>query len=377
MEVSIRLLILVIMGIAFLGTVITVPLSIKLAYKTGALDVPDGKRRIHERIVPRIGGIGIFFGASLGIIIPIIFNVYSGQLNQTGLEILLLDHGDMAFSDKDKQLIGILIAGTVVFLFGLLDDYKDLPPWAKLGGQIGAATIAYYFGVKIEFFNIFIDVDINMSAVFSYILTVLWIVAITNTINLLDGLDGLAAGTVAIAALFIGYTAYIFGYFQGAFPMMAIAGATIGFLLYNFYPAKTFMGDCGSQYLGFLIGTLAITGTVKSATLFAVIMPGIALSLPILDTVFAIIRRKIQGKSIMAADKGHFHHRLIKTGMGQRRTVLCMYGITAMMGIASVLYSRGLYIEMVGLIITAAVYVVVVLTDISGKKIDKLLGHDK
>ncbi len=373
MELSILELMIGGSAIAFFITVLVVPLSIILAKKTGAIDIPDGKRRIHEKATPRIGGIGIFAGATIGISIPLVLNLYGDGTVLQDYKDVYLGELNFEFSAMEMQILGILIGGTIIFLFGLIDDYKQLPAWPKLIAQIICASIVYYFGVEVEFLSLILDMNLYFSEIASYIFTVFWVVAITNTINLIDGLDGLASGTVAIASLCIAYIGYFSGYYQGALPMMAIAGAALGFLIYNFYPAKTFMGDCGSQYLGFLIGTLSIVGTVKSATVMAVILPGIALSLPIFDTIFAIIRRKIKGQPIMAPDKGHFHHRLIKSGMGQRRTVLCMYGICGILGIAAILFSRGLYLEVIGLLAIAIVYVVVVLTDISGAKIDKIL----
>ncbi len=372
MEISILQLMIGGSAIAFVVAILVVPLSIILAKKTGAIDIPDGERRIHERATPRIGGIGIFAGATVGILIPLVFNLYGVGAISKDDETAIIDGFSFEFSPMEMQILGILFGGTIIFLFGLLDDYKQLSAWPKLLAQIGAASIVYFFGVEVEFLSLIFDMNLYFSEISSYVFTVLWIVAITNTINLIDGLDGLASGTVAIASLCIAYVGYIFGYYQGALPMMAVAGAALGFLVYNFYPARTFMGDCGSQYLGFLIGTLSIVGTVKSATVMAVILPGIALSLPIFDTVFAIIRRKIKGQPIMSPDKGHFHHRLIKSGMGQRRTVLCMYGICGILGIAAILFSRELYLEVAGLLVIAVIYVVVVLTDISGKKIDKI-----
>ena len=150
--------------------------------------------------------------------------------------------------------------------------------------------------------------------------------------------------------------------------MIAIAGGALGFLPYNFYPAKTFMGDCGSQYLGFMLASFSILGTVKSATVVAVLIPSLALFLPIIDTLLAIVRRWINGKPIMQADKGHLHHRLLRSGMGQRRTVLCLYGVCGIMGVAAVLLSRELYVETLGLLAVALLFGYVVLTDVNKTK---------
>ena len=179
----------------------------------------------------------------------------------------------------------------------------------------------------------------------------------------MDGLDGLAAGIVAIASLCIAYVAYIFGYYSSCIPLLAIAGGCFGFLPFNFYPAKTFMGDGGSLFLGFMIAALALLQPVKSTTVVAVIVPSLVLSLPLFDTFFAIIRRMVNHKPIMEADKGHIHHRLMQTGMGQRRTVLCMYGVCGIMSMAAIMVARNLYKETFGLIVIAVLYLYIILTD--------------
>jgi len=184
-------------------------------------------------------------------------------------------------------------------------------------------------------------------------------------VNLIDGLDGLAAGTSAIASLCIAYVAYIHGTYLVAGSMLALAGGALGFLPFNFYPSKIFMGDGGSLYLGFMLGTLSILGTVKSATLITVIIPVLVLGVPIFDTMFAIFRRFVNKKPIMEADKGHLHHRLMSLGYGQRRATLMLYGISAIMGIAAVTYSRGLIVETLGLAAITLMYIYVFLTDIN------------
>lgn len=351
--------------VAFLITVLLIPLVIKFAFKINALDVPKDDRRVHTKPIPRIGGIAIFIGITVSILVAIVLGAFQpGVIDHiTGYAHIHFD-GRFLYGHRSAKILGTLFAGGIIFIVGFIDDLKDLPAKVKLVAQICAASLVYFMGIRIEFINFHVTNNLTyFSGIVSFIVTVLWIVAITNTINLVDGLDGLATGVTAIAALCIAYVGYIFGFYAGALPMLAIAGGALGFLIYNFYPAKIFMGDCGSQYLGFMLASFSILGTVKGATLVAVIIPGLALSLPIFDTLFAIIRRKINKRPVMQADKGHIHHRLLKAGLGQRRTVLLIYGVCGIMGIAAVLFSRGLLVETAGLLAIAAVYLYVVLTD--------------
>lgn len=351
--------------LAFVITLALVPLTIKLAGKVGAIDIPKDNRRVHTKPIPRIGGVAIFVAITVSAIIASTSGLFSpGAVDRVnGIANIHWDF-DLLTEGRINPTLGVVLGGVIIFIVGFIDDLKGMSPKVKLAGQIVAATFVYAVGVRIEFIsNIFGDGVANFSTLICYIVTVTWIVAITNTINLIDGLDGLAAGVVAIASLCIAYVGYIFGFYIGAFPMLAIAGGALGFLPYNFFPAKTFMGDCGSQYLGFMLASFSILGTVKSATIVAVLIPSLALFLPIIDTLLAIVRRAINGKPIMQADKGHLHHRLLKSGMGQRRTVLCLYGVCGIMGVAAVLLSRELYVETLGLLAVALLYGYVVLTD--------------
>jgi UDP-GlcNAc:undecaprenyl-phosphate GlcNAc-1-phosphate transferase len=197
----------------------------------------------------------------------------------------------------------------------------------------------------------------------SFIITVIWIVGLTNTVNLIDGLDGLAAGVSCIASACIAYAACLSGQFTVGLAMLAVTGAALGFLPFNFHPAKIFMGDSGSLYLGFMMAVISILGSTKGATLIATIVPFLVLGLPIFDTAFAIIRRWVNGCPIMTADKGHLHHRIMNTGIGQRRTVLIMYCISAIMGMVAVLVVERIWVQSLVLIVVAAVLVCVFVAD--------------
>lgn len=331
------------LGISFALT----PLAIKIAHKTGAIDIPKDNRRVHQRPVPRIGGMAIFFGATLAMLLAMAMNWLGAP-------------------DTQMKIVGIILGGILIYLLGTLDDFKNLPALVKLFGQIGCAVVVFAFGNRIDFISNYLGEGTHHLAwAVSLLVTIIWIVGITNTINLVDGLDGLATGISAIASLSIAYVAYIFGYYPTCLCLLAVAGGSLGFLPYNFYPAKTFMGDGGSLFLGFMIANLSILEPVKRATLVAVLIPVLVLALPLFDTLWAIIRRKVNGKPIMQADKGHIHHRLMRTGMGQRRTVLCLYGICGIMGVAAVLMSRELYVECLGLLAVAGTFLLVVMTDMN------------
>ena len=321
-------------GLAFICT----PIAIWLAPKIGAIDVPKDGRRMHTKPIPRFGGLAIFVGTSLS---------------------LLWSLGDV------PVYRGIIIGGVLIYLLGIIDDLKNLPAKVKFLGQIGCASVAYAFGVRIAFMtNHFLrDSHVFFPGVVSYLVTVLWIVGITNAVNLIDGLDGLAAGVAAIASLCIAYAAYIHGYYSATLAMLAIAGGALGFLPFNFHPAKIFMGDGGSLFLGFMLANISAVGAVKGSTLVATIVPVFVLGVPIFDTAFAMIRRLVNHRPIMEADKGHLHHRLMQEGFGQTRTVLMLYGISGIMGIAAVLLSRDLFVEMAGLLGIAAMYIYIFLTD--------------
>jgi len=334
---------LLIFFMALLLSLLFTPVAIWLAPKIGAVDIPKDGRRMHTKPMPRFGGMAIFIGVTASISI---------------------------FLGTDERVLGIIIGGICIYALGVIDDLKGMPAKAKLLGQIGCASIVFAYGIRIQFVtNHFGFGHSYLVGITSFIITIIWIVGITNTVNLIDGLDGLAAGVAAIASLAIAYTAYIHGMNTVSLAMLAIAGSAIGFLPYNFHPARIFMGDSGSLFLGFMLATLSIMGPVKGATIFATLVPVLVLGIPIFDTAFAILRRIINRRPIMEADKGHLHHRMMAVGLGQRRTVLMIYGISAVMGIAAILYSRDLFIETTGLILVAATFIYIYVTDSSTQKL--------
>lgn len=328
---------------ALILSLIFTPVAIWLAPKIGAVDIPKDARRMHTRPMPRFGGMAIFIGTMAALIL---------------------------FLGNDSRAFGILVGGGCIYALGLIDDLRGMPAKVKLLGQIGCASIVFTFGIRIQFItNHFGEGHSYLVGITSFIITIIWIVGITNTVNLIDGLDGLAAGVAVIASLSIGYTAYIHGMVEVAVAMLAIAGGAAGFLPFNFHPAKIFMGDSGSLFLGFMLATFSIMGPVKGATIFATLVPVMVLGIPIFDTAFAILRRIVNKRPIMEADKGHLHHRMMAVGLGQRRTVLMIYGISAVMGIAAVLYSRDLFVETFGLVGVAATFIYIYITDSSTQKL--------
>lgn len=288
---------------AFVIAYLSMPYVIRIAFKLGAIDKPD-QRKVHCEAMPRLGGLAIFLGFMIA--------------------ALLWSKGAGAFA-------GILAGSVVIFAVGMLDDMYQLSPWIKLTGQCLAALVAMYFGVIVHFVTNPFDGLLALGYL-SLPVTFLWIIGITNAINLIDGLDGLAGGVSAIAAATMGIVALVQGQTAVAIMAFILVASIAGFLPYNFFPARTFMGDGGSNFLGFVLACLAIIGTAKSAALISLFVPIVILGIPIFDTFFAIIRRIHNRAPIFMPDKDHLHHRLMAMGMSHRRSVLIIYGISAFFG---------------------------------------------
>mgnify|MGYP003307249705 CR=1 FL=1 len=322
--------------LAFIVSFMTTPYTIKIAKKIGAVDVPKDKRRMHTRAMPKFGGPAVILGFLVSMIYLIIIMSIEGSLD--------------LFTEQEygKKLLGVLLGIGIIGITGIFDDTRTLKAWQQLIGQVLAAVVVVSFGIKIEHLNIPFLYRIGLSEAFSTILTVVWIVGVTNSINLIDGLDGLSSGITLISCFSL-----IIVFTMNASPLIAIilitalAGAIVGFMPYNFNPAKTFIGDTGAQFLGFALAVISILGTAKTYTLLVLISPLIILALPICDTLFAIIRRVIKGKSIKAIfspDTGHLHHKLMKKGYTQKQAVLILYGISACLGMfAIILLESGIW----------------------------------
>ena len=302
-------------ALAVVFALFATPLVSILANKTGALDKPDA-RKVHKKPIPRIGGLAIYCAFMISVVSTFVF---------TGLP-----------EDLIKPIIGLLFSATLIMLVGLIDDYKNLPANVKLLGQIiSASVLVFLFDVRIDFitdpFGDYIYLEWLAAPA-----TIFWLVGISNTVNLIDGLDGLAAGVSAIAAFTILMVALQDNFLIIAILTAALAGAALGFLAFNFNPASIFMGDSGALFLGFSLAAISIIGSVKSAATIALFVPILALGIPIFDTAFAIIRRIRGHVPIFKPDKGHLHHRLLALGFNHRQAVLLMYVISALLGLSAV-----------------------------------------
>jgi len=296
---------------ALIISFILTPLARKLAFKVGALDIPKDARKIHKKPMPYFGGLAIYVA-----IMSCMF----------------------VYMPHSETNISIMIGATIIVFTGVVDDMYGMPAKIKLIMQIIAAAIAINGGVKIHFItNPLSSTGMSLLRNLTIPITLFWIVGITNTINLIDGLDGLASGVASIAATTLLFTAATKGYDFIVLQCAIIAGASLGFLPFNFNPAKIFMGDTGSLLLGYMLAVTSILGMVKSVAAVALVVPVFALGVPIFDTTFAIVRRYINKKPIMEADKDHLHHKLMGKGLNQRQTVLVMYFISMMLGVAAVI----------------------------------------
>lgn len=301
--------------LAFLIVFGTTPIVRMLAFKIGAVDVPKDKRRMHKKPMARLGGLAIFYGFLISILV---FN-----------------------KEYTNQLMGLLIGSSIIVVLGIFDDIFALPAKLKLLGQIVAAAVVVFFGVRINVITnpFFFSANQHLSlGYFAIPVTIIWIVGVTNAINLIDGIDGLAVGVSSIASLSLFFISLcVEGNVTIALITAALAGACFGFMPYNQNPAKIFMGDTGAMFLGFVLSSVSIMGLFKSYATISFIIPILILGLPIFDTTFAIVRRLLKGEHIMKPDRGHLHHRLLDAGYTQKQVVIILYVISAIFGIAGVL----------------------------------------
>lgn len=293
--------------IALAAAYILTPGVISLATRLGAMDAPD-PRKVHKKPVPRLGGLAIYLAFTVAALSTVEMNM---------------------------EMTGLLLGGTVIAIVGIIDDFKNLPAKVKLLGQIFAALLLVAFDIRIDFISDPFG-DFLYLEYLAVPATIFWVVGLTNTVNLIDGLDGLAAGVSMIASVTIALVALQQGFLLVAVLTAALAGSAMGFLHYNFNPARIFMGDTGSMFLGYMLAGISIIGAVKSAATIALIVPILALGLPILDTAFAIIRRYRGGVPIFKPDRGHLHHRLLDLGFTQKQAVLLMYVISAVLGLSAI-----------------------------------------
>ncbi len=311
------------------------PVVKRIAHKIGAIDVPKDNRRMHKVPIPRLGGLAVFFGFLVSV---------------------------LALLPIDTEMRGILIGSVVIVVLGVIDDSVSLSPLVKLFVQIGAALIVVFHGVRIDVLS-----NINVLSDTAYIglggwsvpVTVIWIVAITNAVNLIDGLDGLSVGVCTIASLSMLVISAIVSEYTIMLVMAALAGACIGFLPYNLNPAKIFVGDTGATFLGFMLASMSIQGMFKTYAILSFAVPFLVLGLPIFDTVFAIFRRIAHGQSPMQADRGHVHHRLIDMGFSQKQSVLILYLVSGILGTAAVLLTSSGAVRALLFVITVIIAVAI------------------
>ena len=323
---------------SFIFTFASTPLVRRLAYKIGAVDVPKDKRRVHKKPTPRIGGLAIIFGFLVAVLC---FN-----------------------DDWSKSMIATLIGAGILAVLGVIDDCKALDAKLKFVVQIIAALIVVFYGdIRISVFsnpNVFsTEPYVILPMWLSVIVTVVWIVFITNAVNFIDGLDGLAAGVSAIMSMSLVFIAISYHEYTIALVGLALMGSCFGFLPFNFNPAKIFMGDTGSTFLGYILAVLSIQGMFKSYAVISFAVPVIMLGLPLFDAAFAMIRRVLSGKSPMIADRGHLHHRLYDMGFSQKQTVFILYAISGVLGITAILLAEQRFLRAMLLLICVLIFILI------------------
>jgi len=291
--------------IAVFLTILFTPMVRSIASSIGAVDKPS-ERKIHNKVTPRLGGIAVYGGFFAAVAFAFFYSGWFGPVVQS------------------RPLIGILLGGSVMVIIGILDDIRGLSPWTKLLWQTAGAGIAIYFGVEISFVTNPFNGLLPLGLV-AVPLTLIWLVGMTNAINLIDGLDGLAAGVTAISAATLFFVALRTHQIGAAIIILALSGSALGFLRYNFYPASIFLGDAGSYFLGFVLAAASIIGVFKTTLVVALIIPLLILGVPIFDTIFAIVRRLNERKNVFSADNRHLHHLLLRAGLTQREAVMAIY----------------------------------------------------
>lgn len=331
--------------ITFLASVVLVPIIKKVAEHVGAMDIPN-ERKVHTKPMPRLGGLAIFCAFLLGY---------------------------MFFARMSVQMLSILIGGFIIVLTGIFDDIKPIRAKYKLFMQIVAACVVVFYGnIVLNHIDI-LGINLDFPVPLNYFISIFFVVAITNAINLIDGLDGLAAGVSSIYFATIAIIAFILNKMEGLDTILSLImlGSTLGFLVHNFNPAKIFMGDTGSLFLGFAISVIALLG-FKATTLTSLIIPIVILAIPIFDTILAIFRRLLKGENIGAPDKDHFHHQLLKMKFSVRSTVLIIYAINILFASVTIFFVLG------DSKIAMAIYVILmILLIFLVLKTDILFEHDK
>lgn len=337
-------------AIALIVSFFTCPIAKKIAVRLNAIDVPKDDRRMHKKPTALMGGLAVIAGFLVSVFYE--FLVYQPD------ELIkwLSDISPM-------KLIGFFVALIIIVAMGIIDDIHPLSAKVKFPVQLVAAAIVVFTGTKIKYFTISVkDIKyVSIDETISVILSIFWIVGITNAINLIDGLDGLAAGVTGIASLSLFVVAVMMApdiHAVFAVLYVALAGAVMGFLPYNFNPAKIFIGSTGAYFLGFIMSVISIEGATKAYTALTMVVSLIALGLPIFDTAFAIIRRVINRKPIGQADRGHIHHRLVDMGISPKYSVTILYVVSGALGLVSILLANKGLLPAIILVLIISVFVV-------------------
>ena len=350
MVINNNIIVLLAIAVSFLVSFAATPMVISLAHKVNALDVPRDNRRMHKKPTPLLGGLAIFYGFIVSV---------------------------LCFAVLEREIAGILVGSVIIVVVGIIDDITDMKAIIKLLCQIIAAAVVVYSGVRIEHFanpfhGWFGGPYIVLNYWVSVVITIFWIVGICNAVNLIDGLDGLAVGVSSISSVCMLAFTLISRSSNVAVLAAAVAGACFGFLPYNFNPAKIFMGDTGALFLGFILGCISVQGFLKLSAIISFAIPILLLGLPIFDTVIAIFRRILTGRSPMSPDRGHLHHRLIDMGFSQKQTVAILYTLTAILCLTAVVISIKGYLRGVFLIVSVMLIILASLRLIGSNKPSEL-----
>jgi UDP-GlcNAc:undecaprenyl-phosphate GlcNAc-1-phosphate transferase len=309
---------------ALLTSLFVTPKVRQLALRFGVLDTPD-ERRMHDEPTPRIGGIAVYLGLAFALFVSIGFALHTTLFHS---------------ADDTQNFFGLLFGGTLIMLVGVWDDVMGMSPRGKFLAQIVVAVVSMIYGFHIGSFRVPFGDIVTLPPWIDYPLTLLWYLGMMNAINFLDGLDGLLAGVTSISGLFLFAIAIGHGHTGAALVLAALVGGALGFLPYNFNPAKIFLGDTGSLFIGYVFATVSILITAKVAVAVSLLVPLVALGLPVIDTAAAIWRRTVAGKSIAEADRSHFHHILVfRFGLNVRQAVLLIYVLCFALGAAAYLLS--------------------------------------
>lgn len=295
--------------LSLIGSVLLTPWVKKIAYQVGAVDIPND-RKVHLKPIPRIGGVAFFLSI---LVVNVLFN-------------------------KSLIVEKIIFGGLLVFLVGLLDDFIELKPKPKFWLTFLAVLIAVFIGVRVDIWRIPYT-KIIIKGFWADVITFVWLLGITNAMNFIDGLDGLAGGVAVISSFSLLIISLLLGRFEMALLLSSILGGVLGFLFYNFPPASIFMGDSGAMFLGFILGAISIIGVLKVSTIINLFFPIVVLGFPVLDTAFSIIRRLLEGRAPWKYDKDHIHHRFLRIGMKTEQSIAFIYLITICMSLLAIIIS--------------------------------------